>query len=202
MALVLGITGGVGTGKSTVLKMLGELGAQVLSADDVAREVVAKGSAAYDEIRERFGEGAVAPNGEIDRTALAEIVFRDEQARRELERITHPRIIELMRERIEQFRGSAGKRRAVMAVEIPLLHECGLEAMVDEVLVVAAEQRTQMDRLRSRCGMTDAEAIRRIEAQMPLESKVGRADRVVWNDGDLKSLERSVARIWGEIILL
>ena len=202
MALVLGITGGVGTGKSTVLKMLGKLGAQVLSADDVAREIVAKGSPAYAEIVERFGKGMVAPNGEIDRAALAEIVFRDEQALPELERITHPRIIATMRERIEEFRRSAGTRRAVMAVEIPLLYECGLEEMVDEALLVAAEQRTQMDRLRDRAGMTRAEAIRRIEAQMPLESKVSRADRVIWNDGDLESLERSVERIWGEIILL
>lgn len=202
MALVLGITGGVGTGKSTVLKMLGALGAETLSADEVAREVVVKGRPAHGEIVEKFGGGVVAPDGEIDRAALAAIVFEDEQARRDLEQITHPRILDAMRERIEQFRRSRIEQGAVMAVEIPLLYECGLEGMVDQVLLVAAEQGTQMNRLRSRSGMSDEQVIGRIRAQMPLEGKVSRADRVIWNDGDLETLEQSVLRLWGEIILL
>lgn len=202
MAFVLGITGGIATGKSTVLRMFGSLGAQTLSADDLARDVVSKGTPGYEDIVQRFGEGVLTPNGDIDRAKLGEIVFADPAAREALNAITHPRIIRLMRERIDDFRRSAGSSKAVLAIEIPLLIECGLEDMVDEVLLVAAEQRTQVNRLTSVCKFSVEQALQRIHAQMPLAEKVDKSDRVVWNDGDQRSLEESVEGIWNEILLL
>lgn len=202
MAFVLGITGGIGTGKSTVLKMFAGLGAETLSADDIAREVLAKDSPAYYDTVEHFGKSILTPDTEIDRRALAEIIFHDPDARKTLESITHPRIITETQNRINRFRLNPPVPNAVLAVEIPLLIECGLDDIVDEVLVVAAEQVTQLNRLISRSGLTDEEAVRRINAQMPIEQKISRADRVIWNDGSLQLLESSVRRIWDEIRLL
>jgi len=199
VALVLGITGGIATGKTTVMKMLGELGAVTLSADDIAREVLAKCNPAYHEVVERFGPGILKPDGDINRELLARIIFDDPCAREALNKITHPRIIQRMQEHIDRFRSAPPKPDAVLAVEIPLLMECGLENMVDEVVVVAAEQDTQVGRLTSRSGISREEAVRRINAQMPIGEKVRRAKRVIWNDGSLRDLAESVERLWREI---
>lgn len=201
MARVLGITGGIGTGKSTVLQMLGELGAWTLSADVIAREVLAKGKPAYHQVVERFGEEILARDGGIDRPRLADIIFNDLQARRDLNDITHPIIIKQTQENIDRFRDNPPAPDAVLAVEIPLLIECGLEHIVDEVILVAAEQETQLCRLTKRSGISREEAHRRIAAQMPIEQKISHADRVIRNDGSLESLRADVKRVWDEIHL-
>lgn len=202
MALVVGITGGVATGKTTVLELFESLGAETLSADKVARDILAKGAPAHAQVVSRFGKQVLAPDGEIDRRALGEIVFGDPQARQDLNDITHPRIIRVLEQGIAAFRKRRKSQAAVLAVEIPLLFERGLESMVDTVVAVAAEQQTQMNRLTSVWDLSAEQALLRIRAQMPIEEKVGRADHVIWNDGDLDSLKRSVRRIYGEILLL
>jgi dephospho-CoA kinase len=201
MAIVLGITGGIGSGKSTVLRMLADLGAQTVSADDVAREVLTRGTPACLEVVRRFGEAILAANGEIDRPALARLIFDDSRARQALDDITHPEIIRRIKDLIDRFRSGTPEGKGVLAVEIPLLIECGMEGMVDEVLLVAAEQDTQVGRLTSRSGITPEQAVSRIEAQMPLAQKVDRADCVIWNDGTLESLENSVRNVWEQILL-
>jgi len=199
VALVLGITGGIATGKSTVLGMLARLGALTLSADEIAREVLARNRPAYREVVERFGPRMVDPGGEIARSALAELIFDDREAREELNRITHPHIIRSMKAHIDRFRANPPHPSAVLAVEIPLLFECGLDEMVDQVLLVAAEQEAQVGRLTSRSGVTREEALRRIGSQMPIEAKVERADRVIWNDGSMEELEQKVISFWREM---
>ena len=201
MARGIGVTGGIASGKSTVLRMLGELGARTLSADDVARDVLRKDTPAYHETVARFSEEIVGPDGEIDRARLASIIFNDPAARRDLNDITHPRIISRIREYIDRFRADAASCDEILAVEIPLLIECGLESMVDEVLLVAAEQETQANRLTSRSNISREEAFRRITSQMPMDEKIRRADRVIRNDDDLDSLERSVRLMWEQILL-
>jgi len=201
MAFVLGITGGIATGKSTVMRLFAELGARVLSADDIAREVLAKDMPAYRDVIEYFGSGVVLPDGEIDRAALARIIFNEPDARKILDDVTHPRIISRMQEHIKQFKECPQCSNAILVVEIPLLFECGLEDMVDEVLLVAAEQGTQIDRLTMRNEISSEEALRRIHAQMPMEVKIGKADRVIWNDGTLQDLQQTIRRIWEEIRL-
>ena len=198
MAFVLGVTGGVGTGKSTVLLMLAELGARTLSADDLALEALARDTPAYVKVVSRFGAAILTPERDIDRPALASIVFSDANARRDLESITHPLIIARIQREIDEFRANPSVSNAVLAIEIPLIFECGLEGMVDQVLVVAAEQETQVSRLTTRSG----DVLSRIYAQMPLARKIERADRVLWNDGNLESLARSVKALWQEIYLL
>ncbi len=199
MALVLGITGGIATGKSTVLRMLAELGAFTLSADEVARDVLAKGTDAYREVVERFGPGILAADGEVDRPALARIIFSDPVARADLNAITHPRIIQAILDHIARFRATPPSPDAVLAVEIPLLIECGMQDTVDEVVLVAAEQETQIGRLTRRSGISPDEAIRRISAQMPLSDKAKSSDRVIWNDGDMDDLRASVEALWREV---
>jgi dephospho-CoA kinase len=196
--LVLGITGGMATGKSTVLKMLAALGAQTLSADEIAREVLAKNGPAYRQVVECFGPAIVDPQGEIARSALAKLIFDDPEAREDLNQITHPRIISTMKARIGRFRANPPDPNAVLAVEIPLLFECGLEDMVDQVLLVAAEQDVQLGRLTSRGGVGREDALRRVASQMPIEAKIERADRVIWNNGSMDDLERDVSSFWRE----
>ncbi len=201
MAVVLGVTGGVGTGKSSVLAMLARLGAQTASADQIAREVLAKDTAAYRRVVERFGEQVVSAEGEIDRPTLGSIVFRDPEARQFLEETTHPAIIARIRDLIARFRRKPPSADAVLAVEIPLLFECGLERLVDQVVVVVAEQRAQLGRLTTGSGISQEDALRRIGAQMPLAHKISRADKVISNNGTLQDLERSVRALWSQILL-
>ncbi len=201
MAVVIGITGGIATGKSTVLDIFRKLGAQTLSADTIAHEILTKGSPAYCEVIERFGKDVLDLNGEIDRARLAKTIFENGVARKTLEEITHPRIISQMKRHIDDFRASHLSPHDVLAVEIPLLYEAGLESIVDKVVVVAAEQETQLNRLTTRSGISKDEALRRIESQMPIERKIKSADWVIWNEGNLHSLEESVKHIWDEILL-
>ncbi len=199
MPRVLGVTGGIASGKSLVTKMLGELGAATLSADEAAREVLAKGEPAHLEVVERFGERVVAADGEIDRAALGEIIFRNVQDREALNAITHPRIVQRISERVQRFKSETAGTNAIMAVEIPLLFECGLTDLVDETLVVAAEQETQLSRLTVRNGLSVKEAEARIASQMPIKHKTSLADHIIRNNGSVEQLRESVHRFWSQI---
>ncbi|MEN6521409.1 MAG: dephospho-CoA kinase [Armatimonadota bacterium] len=194
MGIVLGITGGIATGKTTVTDMFRELGAETISADDVAHEVLAPGAPVIDELVERFGHSIIKPDGSIDRSALAEIVFKNPEDLAALNDITHPPIIEIIKARIREFRSRAGKCD-VLAVEIPLLIECKLMGLVDKVIVVAAEQETQLIRLTTR-GFSYDEALRRIAAQLPTSEKLHYADEVVRTDVSLEDTRQQVERVW------
>jgi dephospho-CoA kinase len=198
---VLGITGGIATGKSTALMIFAELGAQVLSADDIARKVLALGEPAFYEVVARFGKEMLTSDGQLDRPAIAKKIFADPQARRDLDAITHPRIISKIDEEIKAFRSNP-TAEGVLAVEIPLLIECSMEDMVDEVILIAAEQQTQVHRLTSRSGLSRDEALQAIAAQMSIDHKIQHADRVIWNDSDMEFLRSSIEKVWREILLL
>lgn len=202
MPRVIGVTGGIATGKSAVTRMFGELGATTISADDLAREVLGRHGPAYHHAVERFGESILKSDGEIDRPRLAAIVFSDPQALADLNGITHPHIISAMQVSIDSFRNAPPAPDSVMVAEIPLLIECGLEGIVDEVVVVAAEPQAQQCRLTTRSRLTAEEARQRIAAQMPIERKIELADRVIWNTGSMEDLRRSVGAVWDEIHLL
>jgi dephospho-CoA kinase len=193
--MLVGITGGVATGKSTVATLFRKLGATVFSADEAAHEVVAPGSPALQAIADRFGPEFILPDGTLDRARLGALVFADPAARADLERITHPAILQLLRKQIDSGRATlpAG---SVIAVEVPLLFEAGMEDWFDLVIVVACSPDVQMARLRSRSGLDEGEATKVISAQMPLEEKVRRAHITLWNDGLPDELEREVVRVW------
>lgn len=194
---VIGLTGGIATGKSTVAAMLAGRGAAVVDADELAREVVVPGQPALEEIAADFGAGVLAADGTLDRAALGDIVFADEERRRRLEEITHPRISVLMRQRIADAMAAAPP---LVVVDIPLLFENGRSGMVEGVLLVDADEATQLRRLLERDGLAEVEARRRIAAQMPIERKRPLATWVVDNGGDLAATERQVEAWWAEVV--
>lgn len=194
---LIGLTGGIATGKSTVARMLAGHGAIVIDADALAREVVRPGEPAFDQVVERFGIDIVLPDGTLDRARLGDSVFADSGARRDLERITHPRITEMLRERIaEALAGSA----PLVVVDVPLLFENGREAMFEGVLLVYAPADVQVLRLRERNGLDDEAARQRLAAQMPIEEKRARATWVIDNSGSLDATGREVDAWWRRVV--
>ena len=179
---VVGLTGGIATGKSAVAGELQRLGAVVLSADAAAREVTAPGGPAMPGIVARYGSDVLRPDGSLDRAALAARVFADVEERRALEELTHPHILRLLRERIDA--ALHAQPDAIVVVEAPLLYEAGMRPWFDVVVVVAASEETQVSRLCRLRDMSHEEALARIRAQWPLPEKVADADYTVWNDDD------------------
>ncbi len=181
--LVIGLTGGIASGKSTVARWLAEAGASVVDADRVAREVTRRGRPAWREVLTAFGPRITRPDGSLDRAALASLVFSDPEALARLNRATHPHILRAIRRRLALLR-RRGVRVAV--VEVPLLFEAGWEDLVDEVWVVAVREEVQRERLAGR-GFSPAEAAGRLAAQLPLAEKVKGADVVL--DGEAPPAE-------------
>jgi dephospho-CoA kinase len=190
---VIGLTGGIGTGKSTVSSILRRQGAFVVDADALAHAVLAPGTPAVDEVARAFP--GVVRDGVVDRARLAELVFEDPASREVLNAIVHPRVRHLMREALEEA-VLAGHEVAVL--DVPLLIEGGLHNQVDEVWVVYADEAEQVRRIMERNHVDRETAYRRIRAQMPIDEKVKFADVVIDNRGDLASLERQVAALWAE----
>ena len=179
--ILVGLTGGVATGKSTVAKMFKQCGAVVIDADELAHEVVKPGKPAWREIVGIFGKAVLNQDRSLNRQALGSIVFRNPKKRRQLEHIIHPRVAR------EQARLTKQAARtdptAVVIYDVPLLFEAGIDKRVDTTLVVTADRETQLARLKKRNGLSRVEAIRRIRSQMPLSKKVRLANIVI--DGTL-----------------
>jgi dephospho-CoA kinase len=189
---VLGLTGGIGSGKSLVDAIFRELGADVIDADALAREVVEPGQPALAEIVASFGSDMLLPDGRLNRARLAEVIFGDAAARQRLNVITHPRI----RRRMSEEVAARSRRSGVLILDIPLLYENGRGADVEKVIVVWVDQPTQRQRLMERDGLTQEQARQRIDAQMPLEEKRRRADHVIDNSGSPVSTRRQVEAIY------
>jgi dephospho-CoA kinase len=193
--LLVGLTGGIGTGKSTMARMLEKRGAVVFDADVLAREAVAPGTPGFDQVVERFGPNVLAPGGGLDREALASIVFSDPAARRDLEGIVHPEVRRMFAEGCEEYRDSD----RVVVFSAPLLIETGMHTAFDRLIVVSAPVATQIERLMRDRGMAERDVQARIAAQLPLEAKAEVADILVDNEGTLEDLERRVERVWRDL---
>jgi dephospho-CoA kinase len=189
---VLGLTGGIGSGKSTVLQMFVALGAEGVDADQLAREVVQPGQPALREIVSTFGTEYAHPDGSLDRPKLADLIFSDPTARTWLNAITHPRIQSRMAEEIE----ARQQRNGVLVLDIPLLYENRRVSIVEAVVVVWVDRATQMKRLVERDGLTEKEARERIAAQLSLDVKRERADYVVNNTLTLDATREQVADVY------
>ena len=193
---VVGLTGGIATGKSTVAAMLRDLGANIVDADELAREIVQPGQEAWQEIVEAFGSKILRRDKTIDREKLRKIVFKDAKARKRLESITHPRIRSLAQERIRKL-AAAGAEMVIY--EAPLLFENQVHLWLRPVILVASDAATQKRRLRERDGLSEEEIRRHLDAQMPLDEKRKLADFVIENVGDLDELKRQVREVWEKI---
>ena len=192
---IIGLTGGIASGKSTVARLLVARGARVIDADQLARQVVAPGTPGLAEVVEAFGTQVLGPDGALDRAALGERVFGDEAARRRLEAITHPRIAARFLQETER---AAEQGVPVLVYEAALLVESGARAAVQELVVVAATPEVQVARVAARDGLGEAAARARIAAQAPLKEKLAVADHVIKNEGSLAELEAQVQRLWEE----
>ena len=188
---VIGITGGVGMGKSTAAKLLREQGVPVLDSDDIAREVVAVGEPALMEISEIFGADFLNAKGQLDRAKMAAHIFGNDAEREKLETIIHPRVRERWLAQMETWRADDVPLGVVV---IPLLFEVGAEAEFDFIICVACTGNTQRERLRAR-GWDDAQIAARIAAQMDVAQKIERADQVMWTEGDIGLLREQLQRI-------
>ena len=192
--LLVGLTGGVATGKSTVATMFKQCGAVVIDADELARDVVKPGKAAWREIVNVFGTIVLNPDRTLNRRALGAIVFNNRSKLRRLERILHPRV---EREQARLTRQAARKNPDAIAIyDVPLLFEAGVDKRVDKIIVVTADRETQIARLKKRNGLSRAEAIRRISSQMPLAKKIQRADHVLNGTLSRPSLRRQVGQLF------
>jgi dephospho-CoA kinase len=189
--LMIGLTGGIGSGKTAVARRLAELGAVLIDSDALAREVVAAGTAGRDEVVAAFGDAVLGPDGELDRAALGRIVFADETARRRLEAIVHPRV----RARSAEI-AAAAPADAVVVNDVPLLVEANLAGLYDMVIVVLADEDTRVRRLARDRGLSEADARARIGAQATDEQRRAVADVVIVNDGTLDELRAKVDEIW------
>jgi len=192
MALIIGLTGGIASGKSTVAKMLRELAIPVIDADEIAREVVQIGEDAYLQIVEQFGEGILQEDKNIDRLKLGSIVFNDEAKRKLLNNIVHPAIRQRMMQKKEEY-VSVGEQTVVL--DIPLLFESNLTHLVHKTIVVYVDDQIQLERLMERNGFSKEEAEVRIRAQMPLKEKVKKADAVIDNNGSLAQTKAQLLTI-------
>ena len=191
----VGLTGGVASGKSTVAAMLADLGAVVIDADALAREVVAKGTPGLAAVVEEFGEELLGPDGELDRPAMGRLVFGDEAARRRLEAIVHP----LVFERIVELEGQAAEDDVVVH-DIPLLAENGRGGDFDAVIVVDAPEHVQVDRMTADRGWTEEDARSRIAAQATREDRRAIATHVIENTRTREDLRRRVAEVFAEVV--
>jgi dephospho-CoA kinase len=189
---VFGLTGNIGSGKSTVAAMLREAGIPVLDADRISREVTAPGGRAYDAVIHAFGRGIVRDDGSIDRKRLGEIVFSDPASRERLERITHPAILEAMKEAIAGIERD-GHRAAV--VEATLIHESGRKGLFEAVISVTCDRETAICRLAARDGMSRGQVEARLRAQMDADRKAGASDYVIDNSASPEGTRRQVERI-------
>ena len=193
---LVGLTGGIASGKSAVAKILARLGAAIVDADVLSREVVAPGHDGWNEIVATFGSEVLQPDQNLDRQKLRTLIFNNPDARKQLEAIIHPRVRALAEQRIREH-GDAGY--AVVVYEVPLLFEGNLQQWLRPVILVACNVDTQRRRLQQRDGLDAAAAQKHIDAQMSLEDKRKLADYIIENDGSLADLESQVRAVLAQI---
>jgi dephospho-CoA kinase len=191
--LLVGLTGGIATGKSTVSEILRGLGAEIIDADRLAREVVEPGQPAFKQIVAEFGAGIVGADGALDRKKLGAIVFADPERRKRLEALTHPAIRARFQARLDEL--AAQGFEGLVFFDAPVMIESGNYKHMDRMVVVVTDEATQMARLRARDGTDDAEGRRKIASQMPLAEKAKLADHVIDNSGDREATAAQVRRV-------
>ena len=193
---VIGLTGGISSGKSTVSQFLAKLGAVIIDADKVGHEVFKPDSEAWREVVAAFGRQIITTNGAIDREKLGEIVFSNSEARARLNQIMHPRMYDSVKTRLDEYRRQGA---GIVVLEAPLLLEAGWTSLVDEVWVATTSEATVLKRLRERTGLSEKESLARIRSQLPTEKRVKHADVVINTDCSLEELKAKVKELWKEL---
>ena len=190
---VIGLTGGIGTGKSQVARMLKALGAVIVDADQVGHEAYTPNSEPWQAVIDAFGKDIVQPSGEIDRRKLGGIVFSDPDQMIKLNGIMHPRMARMVAERLETYRAEG---TAVVVVEAAVLFEAGWDVLVDEIWTTESPKQDVVSRLKTRNGLSEEEVVKRIDSQLSTEEREARSAVVVDNSGDMSTLEHTVKSLW------
>ena len=196
--VVIGVTGGFGTGKSTVAKIFKQLGAVVLDADVIAHHVMEPKRLAWRQIVKAFGEGILNEDQTVNRKRLACLVFKDEQSRTRLERIVHPQVLRHIRAQLHRLARS--RRIRAVVVDVPLLVEVGAQKMVDALVVVTAPPEVQRERLKHKYGWSEEDVSARMAAQWDISAKAALADYVVDNSDGVDTTRTQVKRIWNQLV--
>ena len=195
--IVAGLTGGIGTGKSTVAAFFAEAGAVIIDADEIARDVVAKGRPAWSRIVAHFGRDVLLPDGDIDRKKLGAIIFNDTRQKAHLDRIVHPHVIAETEQQLKTI--EMVQPQAVVILDVPLLIEAGMDRELDEVIVVYTPEAVQLERLMRRDRLTAAEGLSRIRSQMPIEEKKMRATVVIDNSTSPAVTRKRVLKVFADL---
>lgn len=195
---IIGLTGGIASGKSTVSRALQDLGAIIIDADEVAHAIIEPGKPAWEDIVEHFGTEVLNPDQTIDREKLGAIVFNDPARLQVLNQITHPRVGEQFKQMIKNIKSQQSD--AVLFIEVPLLYETHMDRICDEVWVVWVDEETQIQRLMKRDGLSREDALKRIDAQMSLDEKARRADFVIDNRFSVEETIESATIYYNNII--
>jgi dephospho-CoA kinase len=195
--LIVGLTGGVASGKTAVSQVLREEGAYIIDADEIARELVQPHKPAWNEIIRAFGEEILQEDRSVDRKELADKIFADPEQRKVLNQILHPRIKEEIARRAREI--GQKNPEAIVVIDAPLLVELGMHHKVDRLIVVTSTQTQQMERLKKRDGRSPEEALKLLSSQMPVEEKEKLADFVVRNEGSLEEMKKRAKEVFKEL---
>ncbi len=194
--MIIGLTGGIASGKSTAAEYLEQKGAEVIDADKIAHQVSRKGEQGWKKVVNEFGEGILKKNDEFDRAKLADIVFSDPVKRKKLESLLHPIIIRKMKAEADKY---LSKNKIVIFMA-PLLIEAGIDKFCDQVWLIAADREVQIKRIIKRDGITKEEAVNRIESQLPLAEKKEKSDVVISNNNSIENLKGKIDHYWDKIM--
>ena len=200
--MIIGLTGGIASGKSTVAKMFKELGAKIVDADELGHRVILPGKPAWKKVVNLFGPEILKDDLNIDREKLGKIVFNDPEGLKNLNAITHPEIIKLIAKEIKEAkkRSSPEEKEEILIVDAALIYEAKIDNLMDKIIVVYTEEEEQFRRLGQRSNLSKEEALKRIKSQIPLKEKAKRADYVIDNSNSLDQTRKQVEKAWKKLV--
>jgi len=200
MGLIVGLTGGIVSGKSTVAKMFKDLGAKIIDADKLGHKIILPNEPAWEKIVKLFGKELLKENLSIDRKKLGEIVFDDQRLLKKLNEITHPEIIKLIKEEIKSIKKKKDKKEDILIIDAALIYEAKIDNLMDKIIVVYIEEDEQIRRLRKRDNLSAEEALKRIKSQMSINKKIEFADYIIDNSNSLDKTREQVKKIWENLV--
>lgn len=202
MALIIGLTGGIVSGKSTVARMFKDLGAKIVDADKLGHKVILPQGAAWKRIIKIFGKDILQKDQTINRKKLGKIVFANQNLLKKLNKITHPEIIKLIKKEINLVKDNSKEEKKILIIEAALIYETKIDRLMDKIIVVYLDEEEQLKRLIKRNNLSEKEALQKIKSQIPLKEKIEIADYVIDNSNSLDKTKEQVETIWQEIVPL
>ncbi|NCO24182.1 MAG: dephospho-CoA kinase [Candidatus Infernicultor aquiphilus] len=200
--MIIGLTGGIVSGKSTVARMFKDLGAKIVDADKLGHQVILPPGAAWKRIIKIFGKDILQKDQTINREKLGKIVFANQNLLKKLNKITHPEIIKLIKKEISLAKNNSKEEKKILIIDAALIYETKIDRLMDKIIVVYLDEEKQLKRLKKRNNLAEKEALQKIKSQIPLKEKIERADYVIDNDDTLDKTRKQVEKIWEELMSL